>query len=319
MPAPHHFSTDHVAPRERAPLWCEWIGRHFGGLQTDLYGDTDFDGHLRAAQAGEVVLTRLEADRHRVLRSDDQARRSEAGYLKIIAPWQGRAQVEQDGRSACVQEGGWAIYDTTRHYAVANPDRSDHLIVMLPLHRFAGSAAQTGAALARHVGGTAGISRVALQAMRSTYQELPHMGAQAAHGAGELILQLVQLSLQEAAGRPGPEARRAALQDRIRLLVGQQLRDPALSIERIAGALQCSKRQLHHAFSAGDDGTLAGYIVRQRIEACMRDLRSSAHAHRTATEIALGWGFNSSAHFSRAFRQHTGEAPSAFRQGRPGG
>ena len=32
------------------------------------------------------------------------------------------------------------------------------------------------------------------------------------------------------------------------------------------------------------------------------------------TGIALSWGFNNLSHFSRVFREHTGQSPSAFRQ-----
>ena len=46
MTAASAVSTDDFAPRERAPIWREWIWKHFGGLESDLYGDTDFDGHL---------------------------------------------------------------------------------------------------------------------------------------------------------------------------------------------------------------------------------------------------------------------------------
>ena len=52
------------------------------------------------------------------------ARTSETGYLKIVAPWQGSAPVEQQGRQACARAGGWVIYDTTGSYAIANPERS---------------------------------------------------------------------------------------------------------------------------------------------------------------------------------------------------
>ena len=51
------LSTDEIPPRERGPLWCEWVWRHFGGLGSDLYGDSDFDGHIAASHAGDVILT----------------------------------------------------------------------------------------------------------------------------------------------------------------------------------------------------------------------------------------------------------------------
>ena len=92
MTASTVLSTDDLTPRDRAPQWREWVYRHFGGLDSDLYGDTDFDGHMASSRAGDVILTRLEANRHRVLRTPHMARGSETGYLKIVAPWQGSAE-----------------------------------------------------------------------------------------------------------------------------------------------------------------------------------------------------------------------------------
>jgi hypothetical protein len=63
MTASTVLSTDDLTPRDRAPQWREWVYRHFGGLDSDLYGDTDFDGHMASSRAGDVILTRLEANR----------------------------------------------------------------------------------------------------------------------------------------------------------------------------------------------------------------------------------------------------------------
>src|SRR5690606_11847765 len=285
------MSTDAVAPHERAAIWREWVWTHFGGLDSDLYGDTDFEGHMSASQAGDVVLTRLEANRHRVIKSDRQARAGECAYLKLVAPWRGSAGVQQSGREAWVRPGGWAIYDTTDSYAVANPERVEHLIVMLPKAQLAERGLALEALMARQIGGMAGIARVALETMRTTYQELPGMSESAARGAGEAIVELVRLSLLELAGRADGRTQLEAFRDRIRVHIGRHLRDPGLSLDHIASARNCSKRHLHKAFSAEDD-TLAQYIQRQRVEACMRDLAAPRRAERTITEIAFSWGFN---------------------------
>jgi AraC-like DNA-binding protein len=307
------LDTDAVAPRDRAPQWREWIWRHFGGLESDLYGDTHFNGHLSASRAGDVVLTKLEAGRHRVLRTPQMARHSETAYLKIVAPWQGCAQVEQHGRQAGVRAGGWAIYDTTGDYAIDNPEHSEHLIVMLPKDQMALRGLPLNALMARHVGGANGISRVALEAMRTTYQELPAMSETAARGAGELIMQLVRLSLLELAGQGTALTQREVLHDRIREHVALHLRDPQLTIDQIARVLNCSKRHLHNAFANGDQ-TLASYILQQRLQACIQELRRPEQPTRPITEVALSWGFGNHSHFSRVFREHTGMSPSEFRQ-----
>jgi AraC-like DNA-binding protein len=312
MTASTVMTTDDVAPSERGPLWREWIYRHFGGLDSDLYGDSEFDGRMAASRAGDVILTKLEANRHRVLRTSQMVRGSDAGYLKIVAPWRGNAAVEQQGRSACARDGGWVIYDTTGSYTIANPERSEHLIVMLPKDQMAERGVRLGELMARQVGRASGISRVALETMRSTYQELPHMSQDAARGAGELIMQLVRLSLLELSGQETALTQREALKDRILAYVARHLGDPQLSIDGMARALNCSRRHLYNAF-AGNQETLAGYIQHQRLEACVRELREGGPSGKPITDIALSWGFSSLSHFSRVFRDHTGMSPSEFR------
>lgn len=310
---PPLMSTDSVSPGERAHYWRDWIWQHFGGLESDLYGDTGFDGHMSTSRAGDVVMTKLEANRHRVVRTPRLAKASDTSYLKIVAPWQGTAAVEQHGRQAWVQPGGWAIYDTTGSYEVANPERSEHLIVMLPKDQLTERGLRLDPLMGRHVGGSQGIARVALEAMRNTFQELPTMTPEAASGAGNMIMELVRLSLQELAGRSTATSQLEAFKDRIRDHISQNLRDPDLNLDRIAAALNCSKRHLHNAF-ADEENSLAHYILRRRLQACMRDLKNPALAGRTITDIALSWGFNNSAHFSRVFREHAGLAPSDYRQ-----
>ncbi|MCD6076839.1 MAG: araC-binding-like domain protein [Ramlibacter sp.] len=311
MAASTTLSTDAVAERDRAPQWREWIHRHFGGLDTDLYGDTAFDGHIAASRAGDVILTRLESNRHRVLRSASLARRSDTAYLKIVAPWQGSASVQQQGRDACARDGAWVIYDTTAGYEIDNPERCDHLIVMVPKDDIADRQLRFDGVMARRLG-TSGISRVALETMRNTYQELPNMSESAAQGAGELIKQLVRLSLQELAGLDTAVTQREALRDRIRTYVQQHLRDPALSVDAVARALNCSRRHLYNAF-AGEGESIAAYIQRLRLQACIRDLQQAGTHARPITEIALSWGFGNLSHFSRVFRDHTGKSPTEFR------
>lgn len=307
------LTTQDLAPRKRSVAWCDWIATLFDGLQSDLGERATFDGRLHTAQAGDVRFTRLEADRHRVIRQGPRPHDDGTGFLKIVAPWAGSAAIEQGGRRAWVQPGGWAIYDTTESYEVVNPDPSDHLIVMLPKAPLLAGGLPLGALMGRNAGGASGMSRVALEAMRNTFEELPRMTPRSSNRAGDLILEMVRLALLELVGEHPPVNQMAAFKRRIREFIAQRLRDPHLSIGGIAAALHCSKRHLHNAF-ADEDLTIAHYILSARLEACMRDLGSPAHAGRTITDIALSWGFNSAAHFSRAFHEHVGSSPSDFRR-----
>jgi AraC-like DNA-binding protein len=298
------------------PELSDWVGRLFQGLKSDQYGDTDFDGRARTHRAGEVVLTRLEATRHRVTRSPSIARATEVPYLKIVAPWKGCAGVEQKGRETWVTPGQWSIYDTTDSYTVANPERVEHLIVMLPKAMLAerGIAAQAlDPLMARRLGGSGGISTLALQTMRNAFAELPSMPEAAARGVGDAIAQLVHLSLLDLAGHATALSQRETLRERIKQYVAQHMADPGLTVDVIARALNVSRRQLYNAFAEEPDG-VAGYILARRLEACQRLLRDRDSAHRSITEIALGQGFQNMAHFSRVFRAHLGKPPSDWRR-----
>ena len=307
------MSTDEVAAPERAGYWADWIDRLFHGLDSDLYGDTGFDGRMSTLRAGEIVLTRLEANRHRVMRSCSLARSSETGYLKIVAPYVGCAGVEQQGREAWVTPDQWSIYDTTDSYAVANPVRVEHLIVMLPKERLVERGVALAPLMARRLGGSGGIARLALETMRSAYRELPGMSEAAARGVGDAITQLVHLSMLDLAGIGTAVTRREALRERIKQHVAEHLGDAGLTVESVAWALNCSRRHLYNAFAEEPDG-VAGYILRRRLEACCQCFDDRAQSHRSITEIALGFGFSSMAHFSRVFRSRVGVAPSDYRR-----
>ncbi len=315
-PKPQTMNTDAVPLRERAGFWTDWIDRLFHGLRNDCYGDADFDGRVSRLHAGDVVLTRLEANRHRVVRSASQVRHSEIGYLKIVAPFVGCAGVEQQGRETWVTPDQWSIYDTTDSYAVANPVRVEHLIVMIPKQRLlerglGGCTADT--LMARRLGGSGGVARLALETMRGAYRELPGMSEPAARAVGDAITQFVHLSMLDLAGIGNAVTQREALRERIKQHVASHLADPALSVDAIALALNCSRRQLYNAFAEEPDG-VAGYILNRRLAACRGSLDDRSQGHRSITDIAFGHGFSNMAHFSRVFRAHLGLAPSDYRR-----
>jgi AraC-like DNA-binding protein len=311
------LDTDSVTPAERTALWRDWLARLFQGLRSQEYGDTDFHGRASTLHAGNVVLTRLEATRHQVTRSSALARAADTPYLKIVAPWVGCAGVDQKGREAWVTPGEWMIYDTTDSYVVANPERVEHLIVMVPRAALAERGLALEPLMARRLGGSGGISRLALETMRNAFRELPSMPNAAAQGVGDAITQLVHLSLLDLAGTETALSQREALRERIKQFVSQHLGDPELSVDALARAMNVSRRQLYNAFAEEADG-VAGYITKRRLEACRAAFDQPNAEARSITDVALSVGFNNMAHFSKVFRAHLGMSPSDYRRGAGG-
>ncbi len=293
--------------------WQHWMSALYG-LESDVYGDQHFSARLGTFELGPVGMTRIEASRHRVRRTSASMARHSTDFLKIVAPWHGEARVCQNGREAVARSGQWLIYDTTQEYEVLNPEWCEHLIITLPKSRFEDHGRAVDALMGRYVGGSEGVSRIALDMMRGTFAECRAMGQGLAQHVTDSLLQLIQLSLLDACGRAASLSASELLLGRIKAYVRQHLRDPALSVDAVAAALNCSKRHLYNAF-ADERLSISQHIWVERVALFQRELLSPANRHCTLTELALASGFASGAHLSRLFKQHTGQTPAQFRAG----
>ena len=91
------------------------------------------------------------------------------------------------------------------------------------------------------------------------------------------------------------------------------LGDAKLNPQRIATEHGVSLRYLQKLFTLSGQ-TFSGYVRNRRLERCRGDLASPLYAHLSITQICYRWGFNASAHFSRAFREQYGQSPRDYRR-----
>ena len=63
-----------------------------------------------------------------------------------------------------------------------------------------------------------------------------------------------------------------------------------------------------------EDQTLDRFIWQMRLERCSEALRNAAGRRISVSEIAFAWGFNSSAHFCRAFKAQYEMSPREFQR-----
>lgn len=105
-----------------------------------------------------------------------------------------------------------------------------------------------------------------------------------------------------------PDADRFSRRKLVQNHILENLRDESLSITAIADQLHLSPSSIHRAFAA-DGETVMGWVWQQRLDRIRETLLSGKH-EGTLTELFVTWGFSDPAHFSRAFRQRYGHAPS---------
>ncbi|MDB5448500.1 MAG: transcriptional regulator, AraC family [Phenylobacterium sp.] len=111
----------------------------------------------------------------------------------------------------------------------------------------------------------------------------------------------------------GAEAARAAHLHRVCQTIETLLPVPDLTLEQVSAADGVSPRSLQKLFaSAGQN--FSTYLRNRRLERCRLDLSSPICASLSISEICFRWGFNGSAHFSRAFKERYEVTPREYRK-----
>jgi len=88
--------------------------------------------------------------------------------------------------------------------------------------------------------------------------------------------------------------------------------DTNLTLKEISKELDIHPSYLSREFSKHFDNLSFGeYLRKQRIEKAIEYMRSSSYS---LTEIAYLTGFSDQSHFTRIFKLHTGESPSAYKR-----
>ena len=162
--------------------------------------------------------------------------------------------------------------------------------------------------------GARGAGHLMIGMIRTLAADIDALAPESAVAVADSVTQILiaGLSALPAARRPALSNLTALHREQIKACVRAQLREPGLSVARIAAQLRLSPSTLHRAW-AGEPCSLADWIWSQRLDAARRDLCDPALAARSVSEIAFSWGFNDAAHFSRAFRARFGCSPRALR------
>jgi AraC-like DNA-binding protein len=119
------------------------------------------------------------------------------------------------------------------------------------------------------------------------------------------------------AAEGGAKAARAAHLHRICQTIETMLAEPDLTLEQVADADGISARSVQKLFAAAGQN-FSTYLRTRRLERCRLDLTSPMFASLSISEICFRWGFNGSAHFSRAFKDQYGVSPRDYRRSQAG-
>jgi AraC family transcriptional regulator, positive regulator of tynA and feaB len=313
---PRRLSTREIPPSERIGWLRDIICREYANVEVatpsrqtlsqDLTIYPWDNLRLSIVTCNGVVLERLPRAPH--LASQDV-------YFAVVL-LSGDYALEQDGKEAVLQPGDMTIYDATRPHRVQCPRDFGKLILSIPRPLLRARMAGVEHCTALKISGAGGIGAVTSEFLRASSQQADNLTASDISTLADHTLDLLTLAV--ASVRPADftlSRSRSVSLYRIKALIEKCLQDSDLDTAMITRHAGLSARYINGLF--GEEGTsLMRYVWKRRLENCAKEMREPRHDSDPIADIAFRWGFGDAAHFSRAFKQHFGQAPREFRQQR---
>lgn len=262
------------------------------------------------AQCGDLRLTRIFAEgaiRAHIPRTEHS---NCVGKMLLTYVEGGAFRFEQGGQRADCPTGSLVLMDATQPLAAAQDGVAALLSIVFPATRLRAEVPLVSTRCTAPVTVKSGTRAVLRDLMQSVWRERTALTGDGAGLLPCLFGRLIEdVFPDRAAGRRASrELHLSAMRDLIR----QDLRNPVLSPAHLAKRLGLSTSYLF-ALARGAGISLHEEIMQARLEASREALCAPAWSAASVTDIALDFGFQDPAHFSRRFRARFGCTPSAMR------
>ncbi|MFF5992694.1 AraC-like ligand-binding domain-containing protein [Prauserella flavalba] len=291
--------------------WREALARAFVPLDVSPLGEaTAFRGRLHAGPMADLQVSVVSSSGQVVRRTPGLVRRSAADLYKVGLQLRGRGTVEQDGRSARLEPGDLAVYDTTRPYELMFQHDFEMLVLVVPRHRLTVRAPALADATAVTIPGASGTGALTSSLLRGLDPRTLRPGPEAAHLSDAAVDLLAACLTGRAGARPAPAA--DTVVTAAQRYIDEHLREPGLRPADVAAAVHVSLRHLQKLFERHGT-TITGWIRERRLERCWHDLADPRLAHRPVAAVAASWGLVDAPQFSRVFRARYGRTPREHR------
>ncbi|HEV2362749.1 MAG TPA: helix-turn-helix domain-containing protein [Caulobacteraceae bacterium] len=305
------FSTADFEARERGGAWREAM--HRLGLPV---------GELPDGEPPQAAVTSLASPLGIIFALVDAGpqtisgrRTDQPASVWLATLLEGEAVLEAEGVTRALAPGDIAFGPTGRTASLALETRCRLMFVQAPRvaldHRLVAARNLKIGSLS----GREGVARVFSSLLRAIADALPELSEEQLRPVELALTEFLAASLAEVSdyraigmGAHSPHLHRICQS------IETLLPDPELSLRRLAVRNGVSPRYIQKLFAAASE-TFGHYVRTRRLERCRTDLRSPMCARLSISEICFRWGFNESAHFSRAFRNQYGLSPRQYRRG----
>lgn len=312
------FDTKGVEPQHRARAWIEALCGTYVTVETTIERPEDYIGAIEVSQFGGVNLTETYCSAQQIRRRKQHLSQldKDCYYLQYLE--RGQIGLTQFGTEILTDRTTMGLYSASEAYTLDIGD-SQGRYIEIPTELLSAECGAGNVPLIRAIDGKTGMGRVLLEFVRTLYAETLQFDTPTRDRlGGELISLLALATKQPDTGLQGAGSEKASMRNArlsaIKRYLEANVNNPLLNTKQIARDNGISARYLHRLFEA-EDTSVSDWLWSRRLERAQEALLS-AGPNTSISSIAFDHGFNSSSHFSNAFRTRFGMAPSAIKGAR---
>ena len=324
MAAPAIVCVEVERPSGPLRKWEDALSVHIGQVDPGLreqeavrclpMDERPFTGRIEYGALGEMLLCKVAATNYRFTRSLTEPAPTLPTPMMLVSVSRGSVNFVQCGHGCILTERDWTLIDTKQPlgYTITSPE-IEAFVIMLPRASDAEIAALCERGVARQSNCRWGLSRVLHALVNESFGEIRRLPGSSGRRLGAAIATMAWDALREEIETPPLIGRREDLPTRVKAYIEAKLADPELSVEQIAHACGISVRGLHRHFAEDPAGSVSRYVWQRRLIRCAEALRDPSRAHLSITDVCFSYGFSSSSHFSRLFKDRFGVSPIQYR------
>ena len=306
------FTTDLIPLPDRQEAWLLNAKRICGDCKFQFPKSFPFHGSIERRKVADLEMTLFSSSAVSFKKYPAINLNSENRSWIVISQLAGLRKYCQDGKVAVLNKGDATLIDSGRPWSSDCSGDCARLYLRVPRDLMQRLARLSELPVARRIPGESGLGAILFHLSTSLYRHAGELTREEGVAAIEAYLHILAECVGTTSRLSAGSSRGNEFITLILKYIDEHLADTTLNPTEIAAALGLSVRHVHRLFSRRGS-TVATWIQTQRLRHCRSDLADPRLRTKSITEIAFFWGFNDSAHFSRAFKRQFGLSPRAFR------
>jgi AraC-like DNA-binding protein len=306
------FSTDLIPAPDRQEAWL-WNAKQIcGECKFNFPKRFPFHGSIERRKLADLEMTLFSSSPVSFNKYPLVSLSSDSRACIVITQLAGLRRYCQDGKVAVLGKGDTTLIDSGRPWFSDCPADCVRLYLRVPRPMMESRLRLGELPIAKRISGASGLGAILSHLSTLLYNEAENLTPEDGAAAIESYLRILAACVAERNSVATGMSRLSELTTSITHYIDTHLTETTLNPAEIASAMDISVRHVHRVFSH-QGLTVADWIRTERLRRCRDDLCDPRLRSKSITEIAFFWGFNDSAHFSRAFKKQYRICPRIFR------